>query len=274
MRTSRLAIALTAVACAAALPAAAAAHKGKPQNHGHKGKDRNGVLVRLSPLSGQTAKGAASFTQHTGALSVELVVARLTPNTFFQAHIHAGSCASPTGAIAQALPDIYADEDGVAKLVTTVPNTVDYLTSGFYIDVQSGATVLSCGDIKAKTPKTSSHAHLKGAGKEHGRAELVQKGSDVSAWIKVSGLTAGAHAVQIHAGSCDVPGTLAVSLGDVTADVNGDGFAKLTGTSASVAVGKNFTVDVSAGPTGAAAGAVVACGDQHPDRSWHGHGHK
>ena len=170
MRNSRLAIALAAVACAAALPAVAAAHKGKPQNHGHKGKDRNGALVRLSPTTGQTARGAAAFNQHTAALGVELGVKRLTPDTFFQAHIHSGSCAAPTNTFTLALPDIYADEDGVATLVTTVPNTTDILAGGYYVDVHAGATVVSCGDIKAKTLKASSHAHLKGAGEERGRA--------------------------------------------------------------------------------------------------------
>jgi Cu/Zn superoxide dismutase len=276
MRISRLAIALATVACAVALPAVAAAHKGHGSNHGHHGKGDNGAVVRLSPVSGQKAKGAASFTQHTGALSVELVVSRLTPGAFYAAHIHTGSCATPTGPIALTLPDIYADEDGVAKLVTTLPTSTDFLAGGYYVDVHAGATggdatVISCGDIKVKTPKASSHAHLKGAGDARGRAELIQKGSDVSAWIKVSGLTPGAHAVQIHAGSCDALGTLAVTLGDVTADVNGDGFAKLTATSAAVVVGKYFTVDVNANPRATAGATVVACGDQHSDRSKHGH---
>jgi hypothetical protein len=266
MRISRLAIALAAVACAAALPAAAAAHKAKPQNHGHKGKDRNGSLVRLSPVTGQTAKGAASFTPHTGALSVELVVKRLTPNTFFLADIHSGSCLAP-GASVLTLANIYADEDGVAKLVTTVPSTTDVLAGGFYVDVHAGATVISCGDIKAKTLKAASDARLKGANHERGRAELIQKGSDISAWIKIKGLTPGAHAVQIHAGTCDPLGTAVVSLGNVTADSDGEAFAKLTGTSATLAVGENFTIDVSTGTT------VDACGDQDPTRWKHGHGH-
>jgi Cu/Zn superoxide dismutase len=274
MRLNRLAIAFAAMACAVALPAAAAAHKGKPSDHGHKGKDRNGALVRLSPTAGQTAKGAASFTQHTGALSVELIVSRLTPNTFFQAHIHAGACATaPAGAIALTLPDIYADEHGVAKLVTTLPNTTDYLSGGFYIDVHSGATVISCGDITAKTPKAASEARLRGANHEHGRVELFQKGSDISGWIKVKGLTPGAHAVQIHAGTCAAPTGAAATLGDVTADADGNAFAKLTGTSAALAVGTNFTVDVSVGPS-ATPGAVVVCGDQYPSGWNHGgHGH-
>ena len=84
-----------------------------------------------------------------------------------------------------ALADIYADEDGVAKLVTTVPSTTDVLAGGYYVDVHAGATVVSCGDIKAKTLKAASDARLKGANDERGRAELIQKGSDIAVWIKV-----------------------------------------------------------------------------------------
>ena len=272
MRTSRLAIAFAAVACAAALPAVAAAHKGHGSNHGHHGKGDG--TVRLAPVTGQKAKGAASFTQHTGALSVELVVSRLTPDAFYAAHIHAGSCAAPTGAIALALPDVYADDDGVAKLVTTLATTTDFLSGGYYVDVHAGATggdatVISCGDIKAKMQKTASAAWLKGANDEHGRAELTQKGDAVSAWIKVSGLTPGAHAVSIVPGTCAAPLPGGVSLGDVTAGPDGKAFAKRSATSAAAVVGKNFTVDVSAGAT-AAPGALVACGDQHP--TWWKHG--
>ena len=89
------------------------------------------------------------------------------------------------------LPDIYGDEDGVAKLVTTVPNSVDYLAGGFYIDVEYGGKVVACGDIKAKTPKAASETRIKGANHERGRAELFQKGSDISGWIKIKGLDAG-----------------------------------------------------------------------------------
>ena len=85
MRVSRLAIALAAVACAVALPAAAAAHKSKPANHGHHGKGDNGTVVRLAPVTGQKAKGAAVLTQHTGAVSFALVVARLTPGLLCRA---------------------------------------------------------------------------------------------------------------------------------------------------------------------------------------------
>ena len=80
--------------------------------------------------------------------------------------------------------------------------------------------------------------------------------------------------MQIHSGTCAAPvGGAVASLGDVTVDADGNGFAKLTGTAATLVVGKNFTVDVNAGTT-AAPTTVVACGDQYPARWRHGgHGH-
>ena len=83
MRNSRFVVALAAVACAAALPAAAAAHKGQPQKsqpaqgcHGHPGKGKHGNRQPYAsrPLAGQTARGVAELKQHAGALSVALVV--------------------------------------------------------------------------------------------------------------------------------------------------------------------------------------------------------
>jgi Cu/Zn superoxide dismutase len=284
MRNSRFLIALAAVACVAALPAAAAANKDKPaqdkssqghKTHPEKDWDSNKLTLRLSPAAGQTAKGAAELKQHAGALSVELVVGRLTPGAFYAAHVHAGSCAAP-GAAALTLPDVYANERGVAKLVTTLPTAADanFLAGGFSVDVHAGPSasataVIACGDIAPKVKKAYAKAFLKGAGSERGHAELVQKGSDVSVWIKLRGLTPGAHALQLHAGSCAAPGAVAVSLGDVTAGPDGTVFTKVAASSSVPVVGKGFSLDVHAGAS-AAPGATVACGDQWSVRK-HGH---
>ncbi|MDX6561327.1 MAG: hypothetical protein QOD65_1141 [Gaiellales bacterium] len=290
MRNSRFIVALVAIACTAALPAAAAAHTGKPgekshsasKKHGHPGKwhgkgDRSGV--RLSPVAGQKAKGEAVLKQRAGALSVALVVARLTPGAFYAAHVHAGTCAAP-GAAAVSLPDIYADENGVAKLVVTVPTAAgaNYLAGGFAIDVHAGPSatatpVIACGDIAAQTPKvdkSAAKAFLKGAAAEQGRAEVVQNGSDVSVWIKLSGLTPGLHAVLLRAGSCAAPGAVAVSLGDVTAGPDGTVFTKVSALSSIPVATDGYALEVHAGAS-AAPGATVACGDLHT--GWK-HGHK
>ncbi len=281
MRNSRFTVALVAVACVVALPAAAAAHKGKPaqtshafkSHHGHPGKGGklDGANVRLVPVAGQTAKGEAHLKQHANALSIELIVGKLTPGAFYAAHVHAGSCAAP-GAVALTFPDLYADENGIAKLVTSVPTAAgaSYFAGGFSVDVHAGPSagatpVISCGDIAVKSSKSAAKAWLKGAGSEHGRAELVQKGSDVSVWIKASGLTPGAHALQLIAGSCAAPGAVAVSLGDVTAGPDGTVLAKVAATSTIPVVGKGYALAVNANPS-ATPGATVACGDLNPLR--------
>ena len=285
MRNSRFVVALAAVACVAALPAAAAANKDKPAQTSHKGhkaghgdwgKSKNKTTVRLSPVAGQTAKGFVELKQRAGALSVELVVAKLTPGAFYSAHVHAGSCAAP-GAAALTFPDVYANERGVAKLVTTLPTAADanYLAGGFSVDVHAGPSatatpVISCGDIAVKTHKTYAKAFLKGATGERGYAELVQKGTDVSVWIRIKGLAPGAHALQLHAGSCATPGAVAVSLGDVIAGPDGTVSTKVAATSSIPVVGKGYSLDVHA-TASADPGAALACGDLWNVRK---HGHK
>jgi Cu/Zn superoxide dismutase len=284
MRSSRFVVALATVACVVALPAAASANKDKPAQKSHAAKSHHGKpgktkgdhsAIRLSPVAGQTARGVVELKQRSGALSVALIVGKLTPGAFYAAHIHAGTCAAP-GAVALALPDVYANEHGVAKLVTTLPTAADanFLAGGFSVDVHAGPSasptpVITCGDVAPKVEKSAAKAHLKGAGAEKGRAELLQKGSDVSVWIKLSGLTPGAHALQLHVGTCAAPGAVAVSLGDVTAGPDGTVFTKVTATSTVPVVGKGYSLDVHAAAS-AAPGATVACGDLWGVR-WHGH---
>ncbi len=124
----------------------------------------------------------------------------------------------------------------------------------------SASAAITCGDIAVKTPKSSAKAFLKGAAGERGHAELVQKGSDVTGWVKLTGLTPGAHALQLHVGSCAAPGAVAVSLGDVTAGPDGTVLAKVAATSSTAVVGKGYSLDVHAAAS-AAPGATVACGD-------------
>ena len=272
MRNSRFVVALAAVACAAALPAAAVANRGHGNSGKHEGKG-DGTVVRLAPAAGQTAKGKAVLKQRTGALSVELRVSGLTPGSWHAVHLHTGSCGAQ-GAVVLPFPDIYADERGVAKLVTTLPTdaAANFVAAGYYINVHAatGDTPgIACGDVTVKAEKSFAKTWLKGAGDEHGRAELAQNASDVSVWIKLSGLTPGAHAVQIHSGTCAAPGAAAVSLGDVTAGPDGTAFAKIAATSSIPVVGTGFSLDVHAAAS-ATPGAVVACGDlRETDKRWH-----
>jgi len=283
MRNRRLVVGLVAVACAAALPSVAAAHHGQPSKaqhgvHGHPGKgrgDANSATVRLAPVTGQTATGVAQLKQHSGALSVALFVSHLTPGAFYAAHVHAGTCAAP-GAVALTLPDVYADENGVAKLVTALPTATgaNFVATGFSVDVHAGPSasatpVISCGDVTVKASKAFSKAWIKGATAK-GHAEAVQKGSDVTVWVTVGGLTPGAHALNLIAGTCAAPGAVAVSLGDITAGPDGVATAKISASSSTPVVGPGFAFGVYTGPSGSP-GAVVACGDQS---TWWNHGHK
>jgi Cu/Zn superoxide dismutase len=284
MRNTRFVVALAAVACAAALPAAAVAHKGQPAHHGHPGKGKSGdaTVVRLAPVGDQKARGAVQLKQRTGALSVALRVSGLTPGAFYASHLHSGACSTLGGATVVTFPDIYADEHGVATLVTTVPTgpTDNFVATGLYVDVHKGPTggdltEIACGDVNVKPQKSAAVTFLRGANHEHGRAELVQKGSDVSVWISISGLTPGAHAVHLHAGSCkDAAVAITLSLGDITADPDGNASMKIASSSTSPVVGKGYSLDVHAAASSVTAGnAVVACGDLFPVGR-HGHFHK
>ncbi len=160
MRNSRFVVALAAVACAVALPAAAAAHKGQPAHHGHpgKGKDEHATVVRLAPAAGQKAKGIVELKQHTGALSVALRVSRLTPGEFYAAHVHPGTCAARRGAVALTLPDLYADEHGVARLVTTLPTdaAANFIATGFSVDVHAGPSAAGTAGDRVRRHVASS----------------------------------------------------------------------------------------------------------------------
>src|SRR4029077_3869968 len=208
-------------------------------HHGHpgKGKDGNATVVRLAPAAGQKAKGVVVLQQHTGALSVSLRVSGLTPGQFYASHLHSGSCLVQ-GAPAVTFPDIYADERGVATLVTTVATdpSANFVAPNFYVDVHAGPSssttpVIACGDLSIKAQKSAAVTWLKGSGEARGRAEVFQKGNDVTVWIALKGLTPGAHAVHLHAGTCAAPGTIAVSLGDVTAGPDGRASMKISSTS-------------------------------------------
>ena len=95
---------------------------------------------------------------------------------------------------------------------------------------RSATPVITCGDVAVKAAKADSKAWLKGATAERGRAEPMQKGSDVTVWIKLSGLTPGVHGLHMHAGTCARPRRRRRRLGDVTAGPDGNGHAKLTAT--------------------------------------------
>jgi Cu/Zn superoxide dismutase len=275
MRNSRFVLALAAVACAAALPAAAAAHKG----HGHpghhhpgKGKGKNENVFRLAPAANQTAKGVVKLKQRTGALSIAVRVSGLTPGAFYPLDLRSGSCMTPGNTAAVTFPALYADERGHATLVTTVPTgpADNFVASGFYVAAYAPTTTnppIACGDLTVAPPKPPKSeksvalAFLKGADEEHGRAELFQKDGAVTAWISIRGLTAGLHAVHLHDGSCKLPGTFVLSLGNITADPDGNASMKLSAASTALVVTRGFLIDVHADAGDVLESPIVACGN-------------
>ena len=64
--------------------------------------------------------------------------------------------------------------------------------------------------MTAKPIKAEAKAWLKGTD-VHGRAEVKQKGGDVTVWIALRGLTPGDHAVHLHAGTCAQPMSVAAA---------------------------------------------------------------
>ena len=93
----------------------------------------------------------------------------------------------------------------------------------------------------------------------------------MTVWIALKGLTPGAHAVHLHVGTCAAPGTVAVSLGDVTAGPDGRASMKIASTSTIPVAANGYSLDVHAAAS-ATPGDVVACGDLH-SVGWHGGHH-
>jgi hypothetical protein len=79
--------------------------------------------------------------------------------------------------------------------------------------------------------------------------------------------------VHLHTGTCAAAGTVAVSLGDVTAGPDGKASMKIASTSSIPVAGTGYSLDVHAAPSATTTpNAVVACGDLHGVRK-HGHFH-
>ena len=234
MRNSRFVLALAAVACAAALPAVAAAHKG----HGHPGKGHNGnaTVLRLAPAAGSDGQGHGRALQHAGALSIALRVHGLTPGAFYATDLHSGSCLAQ-GASALSFPDLYADEHGIATLVTTVRTdpAANFVANGFYVAVHAGnqhGRLISCGDVTVKADKPDKSAAftwLKGASVTAARSSCRR--ARRHRLDQPQRPDPGPHAVHLHAGTCACPSTVPVSLGDVTAGPDGKASMKLASTS-------------------------------------------
>ncbi len=161
MRVSRLAIALAAVACAVALPASRRCTQGQARRTMVMARARIDNGSRRSPRRRPPARrprASPSLTQHTGALSVALVVSQPDAGHVLRRRTCTPApCARRRVPSRSTLPDIYADEHGVAKLVTTRADRRRRRLPGRRLlrrrarrPVASDAPVISCGDIKVE----------------------------------------------------------------------------------------------------------------------------
>jgi hypothetical protein len=271
MRSLRIAAAATAALLA--IPALAAAHGNGHGNNGgsdanwKKGKWDARAELRAT-ATGEDAAGQAFLKQRTGTVTIALKVVKLDPLGHYKADIHTGAdCAAP-GAQALALPDLYADERGVARLWITLPTTTPVAMTGFLIDVHSTAATpaqVTCGAIKGATTKGTARVKSSVAGGTvKGFVAAKQNGPNLKVEIHLRGLVASSvHAQHFHTGSCDAQGPIVVPLPDATADADGDYDAILSVTDAAANVtGKGYIYNIheAASPT---VGASLACGNMH-----------
>ena len=253
MRNSRFVVALAAVACAAALPAAAAAHKGHPFHHGHpgKGKDGNATVVRLAP--GGRTEGQGRRRAQAAHGRAERLPARLRADARPVLRQPSALRLVPgSGRRGRDLPRHLRRRARRRQARHHCADRRGRQLRGrrLLIDVHAGPTVETRRSSPAATSSQDAEAAasvgLKGANHERGRAELFQKGNDVSAWIKLSGLTPGAHAV--HSRRHRAPHQAASRSASATSPPGPTARPCEARRDLDVpVVGKGFTIDVSAG---------------------------
>ena len=123
------------------------------------------VKLALVPEHDSGVNGTASFEEISEGVLVKLELRGLpTPNTFYLAHIHPGTCAQEAeegqphehgGRIESPLSQVKADSEGHGSSTTTLRETsVDKLFSGEpkYVNVHEAGSgnppILSCADLK------------------------------------------------------------------------------------------------------------------------------
>ena len=113
----------------------------------------------------RTPPARRSCKQRPGTVTIALKVVKLDPLGHYTADIHAGTDCAVPGAQVLALPDLYADERGVARLWITLPTAAgqNLASTGYLLDVHTvdsaGAAVaasVTCGPIKAPAMKAAA----------------------------------------------------------------------------------------------------------------------
>ena len=214
MRNSRFVIALAAVACAAALPAVAAAHK--PAHHGHPGKGQQRERHRCPPCSGcrsdgqgrRRAQAARGRAEHRRARPRASPPARSTRPTCIPARAWRRAprpCRSPTST-----PMSAASPRSSRRCRPTPPPTSwPTASTSPCTPAMPRTPVISCGDRQrqaARRPdKSAAFTFLKGAGSRAWPRRALPEGQRRDRLDQPQRPDPGAHAVHLHAGTCAAP---------------------------------------------------------------------
>jgi hypothetical protein len=258
-----------------ALPAGAMAH-GKDHGWNKSRWDARAVIKPVAP--GEDASGRAFLRQRPGKATVVLRVGKLEPDARYAVRVQQGC--EPAGATVLALPDLYTDEHGVARLWLTLPTAdgVNVAQLGYAVNVlgydAAGAIVntVTCGAIDAPKGRSAARVHPQVPGGPEGKVTAVQEGGLLRVEIHLKGLVAGStHAQEIRLGRCKASGAVAVPLADAVAGPDGQYHSIQTIAAAGANVvrgGVYFQIHANASPTG---GTNIGCGDLH-SKGWRGHG--
>lgn len=234
------------------------------------------VMLKHSPAG--TADLAWDPATH--ALTVNLLLLGLVPDSKHPAHIHAGSCAK-AGNVVYPLQDVIADETGSGSSTSVIKNVTGGIpATGWYINVHNGPGLspenqflpISCGNI-ANPKATTTHAQriqvLLGTTPSpnqaaSGNAQLTLSGNKLKVALSLQGLAPGSvHAAHIHSGSCGNAGKPLYDLKPIVANSAGKGSSTtvISGVSSLPAIGWYISVHLTTDMTTQTSDDSIACGD-------------
>ncbi len=234
------------------------------------------VMLKHSPAG--TADLAWDPATH--ALTVNILLLGLVPDSKHPAHIHVGSCAK-AGNVVYPLQDVIADETGSGSSTSVIKNVTDGIpTTGWYINVHNGPGMspenqfapISCGNIanpKATTKSAQRIQVLLGATPSpnqaaSGDAQLTLSGNKMTVALSLQGLAPGSvHAAHIHSGSCGNEGKILYDLKPIVANSTGKGSSTtvISGVSSLPAIGWYISVHLTTDMTTQTGNDSIACGD-------------
>jgi CHRD domain len=197
-----------------------------------------GAVLQHSPAG--SSQLAWDPTKH--ALTVNITLLGLAPNSKHPAHIHAGTCAK-MGNVIYPLQDVVANEEGIGTSISTISNVTDGIpATGWSINVHNGPAMasdqqsmpISCGNIVNPDPKTTvaQNVHIPLAATAspgqaaRGSAQLKLANGTLTVMLSLEGLEPNTvHAADVHDGGCGNQGKVLYTLKPILADKTGKGSA-------------------------------------------------